>query len=215
MPQVPTRTTFFIASAFGSTITTTAVSNAAEAVVTAAAHGLSNGDIVEVTSGWGRLNKRAYRVKSVTTDNFTLEGADTSSTTFYPAGSGTGSVREVTTWTQIIQVMDPQSSGGEPRNVTYKYVESDVEGIINDGFAATSYTMSLDADAIGTVGYSALRTLTESQADTVLRMLPPAGGLLLQPCKVALNETVQMQDGQINRVPVQFSGTNRAVRYAS
>jgi hypothetical protein len=75
--------------------------------------------------------------------------------------------------------------------------------------------MSLDADAIGTVGYSALRTLTESQADTVLRMLPPAGGLLLQPCKVALNETVQMQDGQINRVPVQFSGTNRAVRYAS
>ena len=49
MAQVPTGTTFFIASAFGSAINTTAVTNASEAVVTtASAHSFSNGDIVEV-----------------------------------------------------------------------------------------------------------------------------------------------------------------------
>lgn len=56
MAQVPTGTTFHIASAYGSDKTTTIVTNASEAVVTSAAHGYSNGDVVEVTSGWGRLN---------------------------------------------------------------------------------------------------------------------------------------------------------------
>jgi len=54
MAQVPTGTTFFIASAFGSAINTTAVSNSApggEAVVTtASAHSYSNGDTVEIST---------------------------------------------------------------------------------------------------------------------------------------------------------------------
>ena len=82
MAQVPTGTTFYIASAFGASKNTTIVTNASEAVVTSAAHGYSNGDIIEITSGWGRLNLRAFRIKSVTTDTFVLEDIDT---TGYPA----------------------------------------------------------------------------------------------------------------------------------
>ena len=109
MAQVPTGSTFFIASAFAASKTTTIVTNASEAVVTSAGHGYSNGDIVEMTSGWGRLNRRDFRIKSVATDTFVLEGADTSSTTFYPAGTGVGSVRKISTFTQITSVMNPQS----------------------------------------------------------------------------------------------------------
>ena len=69
MAQVPTGTTFHIASAFGTAKATTAVTNATEAVVTSAAHGLANGDVVEVSSGWGRLHKRVFEVKAVATDN--------------------------------------------------------------------------------------------------------------------------------------------------
>jgi hypothetical protein len=215
MAQVPTGTTFFIASAFGSDKTTTVVSNASEAVVTAAAHGFSNGDIVEITSGWGRLNKRSFRIKSVSTDTFVLEGQDTTNTTFYPAGTGLGTVRKATAFTQITSVMNPQSNGGDPKNVTYKFVESDVEYSINDGFSATNYTMELDADAIGGTGYTALKALTEVQTYTILKMVTRSGSLLFQPCTVALNESVRLQDGQINRVNVAFNGANRLTRYAS
>ena len=83
--------------------------------MTSAAHGYSNGDIVEITSGWGRLNLRNFRIKSVATDTFVLEGADTTSTTLFPAGSGIGSVRKISTFTQITGVMNPQSSGGDPK----------------------------------------------------------------------------------------------------
>ena len=215
MAQVPTGSTFFIASAFAASKTTTIVTNASEAVVTSAGHGYSNGDIVEMTSGWGRLNRRDFRIKSVATDTFVLEGADTSSTTFYPAGTGVGSVRKISTFTQITSVMNPQSTGGDPKNVVYKFIESDVEYSINDGFTATSYTLELDADAIGSAGYTALKTLTDVQTDTSLKVVTRSGSLIFQPCTVALNEAIRMQDGQINRVNVSFNGNNRLTRYAS
>lgn len=215
MAQVPTGTTFFIASTIASSKTTTVVTNAAEAVVTSAAHGYSNGDIVEINSGWGRIHRRVFRIKSVTTDTFVLEGQDTTNTTFYPAGQGTGSVRKITAFTQMTSVMNPQSQGGDPRTVNYRFVESDVDYSINDGFNATSYTLELDADSIGSAGYGALKTLTEVQTDTCLRINTRNGAVIYQPCTVALNEAVRMQDGQINRVTVQFNGNNRLTRYAS
>lgn len=215
MAQVPTGSTFFIASTIATAVATTVVTNASEAVVTSAAHGFSNGDFVIMYSGWGRLNKRAFRIKSVTTDTFVLEGADTTNTTWFPAGTGIGTVAKVSTFTQITTVMNPSSSGGEPKTVSYKFVESDVEYSINDGFSATSYSLEMDADAIGTAGYTALKTLTDVQTDTVLKVVTRSGSIQLVPCTVALNESVDMREGQINRVRVNFNGNNRAVRYAS
>ena len=216
MAQVPTGSTFYIASAFAAAKTVTVVTNAAEAVVTAVAHGLSVGDFVEMTSGWGRLNLRAIRVNTVpTVDTFVLEGIDTTSTTFFPPGTGIGSVRKVSTFTQVTTVMNPASSGGEPKNVNYKFIESDVEYTINDGFSATSYSLDLDADSIGTTGYTALKSLTDVQTNTILKIVTRSGSVMLVPCTVALNESVSFQDGQINKVKASFSGNNRATRYAS
>lgn len=215
MAQVPTGTLFFVASAFASSKTTTVATNAAECVITSAAHGYSNGDIVEMSSGWGRMHLRDFRIKSVTTDTFVLEGFDTTNTGFFPTGSGLGSVRKISTFTQITQVMNPQSSGGDPKNVTYKYTESDTENTINDGFSATNYTLELDADAISTAGYAALLALTQVQTTTCMKMLQRSGSVIYQPCTVALNESVQFQDGQINRVKAAFNGTNKLTRYAS
>lgn len=215
MAQVPTGSTFYIASTIATAKTVSAITNAAEASVSSTAHGYSNGDVVIMFSGWGRLNKRAFRIKSITTDAFVLEGADTTNTTFYPSGTGIGTVQKVTAFTQVTTVMNPSSTGGEPKTVNYKFIESDVEYSINDGFTATSYTLDLDADSIGSAGYTAMKNLTEVQTDTVLRVVTRSGSVLLVPCTVALNESVSMQDGQINRVKASFNGNNRAVRYAS
>jgi hypothetical protein len=215
MAQVPTGSTFKIASAFAAPRTTTAVSNAAEAVVTSAAHGYSVGDYVEITSAWGRLNKRVFLVKAVTTDSFTLQKGDTTNTNFFPAGTGVGSVRKVTAWTQITKVLSTSVSGGDPKTVNYKYVESDVENSLNDGFTAPVLTMEIDADAIGEAGYDALKALTDVQTDTVLSTTTRSGSITLQPCTVALNESPIMQDGQVNRVRATFNGNNRVTRYAA
>lgn len=214
MAQVPTGTLFSVATAYGSAQTVSALSNAAEAVVTCSAHGYSNGDIVEITSGWGRANKRVFRVKDATTGTFKLEGFNTTDTDFFPAGTGTGTVREITTWQQLSKVMNPSSSGGDPKTVTYKFIESDVEYAINDGFTATTMTLEFDDDDT-TDGYDAMRTLTDSQGDTCLKILMRSGAVVYLPCTLALNDVPRLQDGQINRISAQFAGNNRHTRYSS
>ncbi|MNZ02156.1 Phage tail protein [compost metagenome] len=212
MASVPTGTTFAVATVFAAAKTISAISNAAEAVVSSTAHGLLAGDVVEVTSGWGRLNRRVFEVKSATTDAFVI-AVDTQSQNFYPVGSSAGSVRKVQTWTQISQITGASSSGGDPKTVDYKYVESDVSYSINDGFNATQYTLTIDADAIGTPGFDALKQLTDVQTDTVLRMLSRSGARLYMPSTVALNDVPSLNDGQINTVSAVFNGNNRPIRY--
>jgi hypothetical protein len=213
MAQVPTGTLFSVATGYSAAKTVDGISNAANAVVSCTAHGFNTGDVVEITSGWGRLSKRIFEVGAVTIDTFTLLKADTSSVAHFPAGTGGGSVREVTTWTQLSKVMNPQSSGGDPKTVTWQFVESDVEYSMNDGFGATSYTLELDDDDT-TAGYAALRTLTDNQTDTVMKMLLRSGARIYLPCTVALNDMPTLQSGQINRIKAQFNGNNRHTRYS-
>lgn len=213
MAQVPSGTTFHIASAYGASKNTTIVTNATEAVVTCTGHGYANGDVVEVSSGWGGLHLRVFEVKSVTIDTFVLKGFDSSDTNKYAAGLGIGSVRKITAFTQIQQVLETQSSGGEPRPVNYKYTESDIEYSMNNGFAAVVYTLTLDDDSDTTAGYAALKTLTDSQADTCFKMLLKSGKRKFLPCTVALNEATQLQEGQVNRVTCVFNGKNRMTSY--
>lgn len=219
MAQVPTGTVFSIASAFASSLAFTSASNAAECQLTiASTAGLANGDIIEVTSGWGRLNLRTFRVKSlVANTSLVLEGCDTTSTSFFPTPgtNAAGTVRKVNTFTDISQVTAVSSSGGDPITIDYRYLESDVRYSINDGFNASSYTVTLDADAIGSGGYNALKSLTDVQTNTILRVRTRSGQINLIPCTVALNEAVSMTDGQINTVTASFNGNGRLTRYAS
>ena len=103
-----------IASTYGSSKTMSAVSNASTGVATlASSHGVLEGDIMEVTSGWKRLTNRIIRAGTVATNDVNLEGVSTSSTSDYPAGEGVGSIREITAWTSITGLRpDFTTSGG-------------------------------------------------------------------------------------------------------
>lgn len=217
MAQLPTGTTFAVATSYAASLPFSAASNATETVLTmAATTGLAVGDIVEITSGWGRINLRVARLKAVVAStSVTLEGIDTTNLTFFPTGTGAGSIRKITGFTTIAQILSSSSSGGDPKTVTYRYLDSDVDYNINDGFNATSLTLEIDADAIGTAGYTALKSLTDVQTTTCLLMTTRNGSKVYRPCTVALNEDPSLSDGQVNRVQAAFNGTNRITRYQS
>ena len=215
MASVPTGTIFSVATAFAAAKTVTAVSNATEALVSSTAHGYTNGDIVQIFSGWGRLNRRAARVKTSTTDSFVLEGINTTNTEFYPAGSGIGTVKKVTTFQQINKILNPTSSGGEPKNITVKFLESDVEENISDGFTAISESFEIDADEFGGAAYAALVALSEVQTDTVFKKTLKSGSLIFTPARLALNENVKLTDGQIMTNAVSLNGNGKITRYSA
>jgi hypothetical protein len=113
-----------IAATYATSKNMTAVSNANPAVATLeASHGVAVNDIIEITSGWGGLDGRVVRVSAVATNDVTLEGVDTSDTAIYPAGAGTGTVREISTWSQVTQVMEIDSEGGDQEYFEYQFMD--------------------------------------------------------------------------------------------
>ena len=215
MASVPTGTIFSLATVFAAAKAVSAISNAVEASVSCTAHGYQVGDIVQLYSGWGRLNRRAAKVKSVTPDAFVLEGINTTNTEFYPSGSGGGTVRKIITFQQINKILNPSNSGGEAKNITVKFLESDVEENINDGFTAITETFDIDADEFGQASYAALVNLSEVQTDTVLKKTLKSGSTIYTPCRVAFNENVKLADGSIMTNTVSINGNGRLTRYSA
>lgn len=215
MAALPKGSTFAIATGFGPSVVVTEVSNAAEAVVTAAGHSLTTGDIIELNSAFTRLNRRFFRITQLSASTFKLDTIDTQNVAIYPngTGQGAGSLRKVTAWTQVPKVMNPQTTGGEPKNVPYEFLEDENEYQLNNGFSAVGYTIEIDDD-ITTAGYAALNKATEEQTDTVVRILMKGGkNPTYLSCNVAMNPMPVLQEGQINRLRVSFNGRGRPTRY--
>lgn len=212
--SLPNGITVALQTAIGSAITVTALTNANPAVATATAHGLSNGDIVVVTSGWAKLNNRVVRVANVTANTFELEGYDTSSTTDYPAGSGTGSVKEVTTFTQITQILDCQTSGGDMQFTNYSFLEQDFETQLPTQASPQTITVQI-ADDPSQTGYINMKAAAEARANRALKITFPSGAIAFYHGYVGFNETPSMTKNQVMSVTGTFSLMARPVRYAS
>lgn len=211
--SLPNGITLAVASAVAGAVTVTAVTNASEAVVTAT-NTYSNGDYVLFSSGWSRANNRVFRVKTVSGTGFTLEGFDTSSTTLFPAGTGTGSVYKVTTWTQITQVISCTSSGGDPQYQTFSFLEQDFDTQIPTTTSAQTLALEI-ADDPTLAGYAAIKAVALTRATTPLRATLPAGGVILYAGIFAFDETPSMTKGNLMAVKSGIALQGRPVRYST
>src|SRR5438067_2230595 len=115
MFSLPNNIAYAVAAAYAASIAVTAATNATEAVLTTAANTYAAGDFLEFTSGWSKANGRVFRAKAPGSTSVTLEGFDTSDTVQFPAGAGVGSLRKITTWQSIVQVLGCDVSGGDAK----------------------------------------------------------------------------------------------------
>jgi hypothetical protein len=215
MAHTPTGSVFSVSSGAGTLKTITGISNASEAVVTSVAHGYTDGDFVKLDVTWGRLSNRAFKVNSIDTDTFGLVGMDTTDTDLFPTGTCTGKSEKLAAFTALSKLLSPSVSGGDAKTATFKYLESEDEAQIPDGRAPVQYTVDIDADAIGNAGYTAVKALSDSGDDAVLRVTLKGGSYTLLVCRVDLNENPMLSEGQVNKVKATFSGLGRVVRYAA
>lgn len=211
--SLPNGIVLAVATAYASSLTVTAASNASAAVLTVT-NTLAVGDYVEFTSGWSRANNRVFRLSAATGTTVTLEGLDTSSTTQYPAGSGTGSIRKINTWTQVTQVMSCTSSGGDPQYQTYSFLEQDFDSQIPTTTSAQTIALEI-ADDPTLAGYQAIKTIAASRATTAMRATLPAGGFILYNGIFAFDETPSLTKGNLMSVKAGVALQGRPVRYAS
>jgi hypothetical protein len=211
--SLPNGIVLAVATAYASSLTVTAATNASPAVLTVT-NALSIGDYVEFTSGWANANNRIFRLSAVSGTTVTLEGFDTSSVTLFPAGSGTGSIRKINTWTQITQVLSCTSSGGDPQYQTYSFLEQSYDSQIPTTTSAQSLALELGDDP-SLAGYIALKAIALTRATTALRATLPAGGFILYNAIFAMDETPSMTKGNLMSVKVGAALQGRPVRYTT
>lgn len=215
MARTPSGTITSVATVLATAKNVTAITNAAEAVCSSTAHGLTTGDVVIVTSGWPKLNRRSLRVKATTTDAFTLEGFDTSNASLFPAGAGVGSVQKVTTFVELDNTTNHNAAGGEAKTATFSFIEHDQDMVVPDGQTAVQRTFDMDADQIGTAGYAALKTLSDTQALTVMRRRAKTGATTLITGTVFFSEEETGAQGGLVAVKATFFAKSTSTRYAA
>lgn len=201
-----------IASGYGSSASITVLTNASPAVATVTAHGYTNGDFVEITSGWSRLTNKVVRVTGVTANTFNLEGIDTTLTSIYPAGTGIGSVRKVTGYTQLAQILSSSSSGGEQQFLEYQFLESDSQKRIPTFKSAAGLTFSV-ADDITQPGFQLAVVANDDRLQRAVKITLPSASILSYNAFISVNKTPSLTVNELMACELTLSLQAEPVRY--
>lgn len=212
--RLPNGSTMEIGATYGTAVAVTAVTNANPAVVTAAGHGLDEGDIVAFTSSWTRLNDRPFRVANPTADSFELEAVDTSDTAVYTAGGGVGNVRQVLTWVEVTQITDVATSGGEQQFATFGFLAEDEDRQLPTTKSAISMTLTVADDP--TQPYvPVVEAADEDREPRVWRLNLPNRSKILYNSYTSMSATPTLGRNSLMTRTITLSLAGRPVRYAA
>lgn len=214
-----TGSTIAIASAYSSPVVMSAVTNSADAVTeavatVASAAGITAGtSYVEITSGWGRLDKRVVRVKTVAGLLLTLEGVYTNNTTLYPNGGGVGTIRVITGWTNLSQIKDISSSGGEQQFADITAIDDTVEKKQPTIRGAVSMTMNVFDDPT-LPWYSTVTAASDTATPTALRISLANGSKLAANAYWGLQKVPTITKNEALGTSISLSYASDPIRYS-
>lgn len=196
------------ASSLATAKSMTAISNDTSAVATLeASHGVAaNEFVLFTTSGWPLLQGRVARASGVATNDVTFAGLDTSSTTLYPAGLGTGTVQEIT-WSSLGTVArDVQVSGGEPNYQDATLLSDYVEKELVTTLTPYRVTLPLMWDHSAAFVANAV-TFTMLQSATAIRFRHPSGPVIVAGAKIVYKQMPTIENGILkSSIVVTFTG---------
>ena len=201
-----------VAKTYAAAVPFTTISSASEAVVTVA-NTLANGDYVEVSSGWGLIDKRIFRVKAVSGSSFTLEGANTTGTKF-PAGTGAGSFRKVTAWTEITQVKSISTSGGEQQFADVTAINDVVSRQVPTTRGAVNVTLEVYDDPTQAY-FPDVIAADESRTPYGLYMIFANGSKTLANAYWSISRVPNIATNEAMTASISLSFAAEPVRYAA
>ena len=161
-------------SALGAAITITAVTKAAEGVVSAT-NTLANGEFVLLAvDGMWQLNDRVARVKAVSGAGFTLEGIDTTLFDTFTSGSA----QKITFGVSVTTATEVSPSGGEfdfiPTTTIHAAQQTQIPGTPTAGV----YTFTNVWD-ISDAGLLAIKAASDTQTKRAVKFTFGAGGPIM------------------------------------
>jgi len=162
-------------SALAAAKTITGIAKGTTATVSATAHGLANGDYVALTvNGMWQVNNRVFRVASAATDNFVLEGEDT--TAFDTFTDGT--LQKITFGTSITTATTVSASGGNFGFIDTTTIHGNQKTQVPGLPDAATYNMDHLWD-VTDAGLKAMKVASDSQAVRAFKFTFGTGGQIM------------------------------------
>lgn len=207
----PEGSKFQFSTTFSSAKTITALTNANPAVATSTAHGYTTGDEILLTSGWEDATNTIYRVTTIDANSFSIQGLNTTNTSFYATGTGTGTAQKISAFSDIPQVLTVSPSGGDPRYTDVQLLASRNAIKIPTGFNATTQTLTLAHDSANAT-YITMVDTSRTQTKVAFRVLA-GGGAEYGYGYMAVSEVSSKASNQVNSVQVAINYLGRSISY--
>lgn len=193
-----------IESALASGKTITAITKASPGVVTATAHGYSNGDYVLISAqGMTQVDGRVFRVAGVATDTFQLEGENTTDYDIFSSGTA----YKITFGTSLTTATSLTASGGDFEFIDVTTIHDNVRKQIPGVSSPATYTFESVWDAADT-GLIALKAASDAKDTRCVRITFSNGQKLLFNGYVGatLLPTGSAQDKVVTNVVITMFG---------
>lgn len=209
----PEGSKFYFSNTLAAAATISALSNASPAVATATAHGYSDGDEILLLSGWEDATDSVFKVDQQNADSFKVLGLNTVNTSFYPAGTGTGTAQKISNWLEIPQVLSISTSGGDARFTTISPLARRNDINVPTGFNALSLTLTLGHDPAN-ANYQAMLDIARGLSKTAFKMVLSGGATAYGYGYMSISEAPTMSRNQANQVNAAVTMLGRFVSYA-
>ncbi len=197
---------------FAAAKTISALTNANPAVATSTAHGYATGDEILLTSGWEDATDTVFRVTVIDANSFSIQGLDSSNTSFYPVGTGVGTAQKLSGWTVIPQVLTISGSGGDARFTDVNLL-SRRNGIkVPTGFNATSITLSLAHDA-AQAGYITMLGISRNLSKVAFKQVISGGSVTYGYGYMSVSEMPKLNSNSVNTVDAAITVLGRSLSY--
>lgn len=198
-----------------SAVTVSAATNANPcAVTTSTSHGYTTNDEVLFETGWSDINETIFKFTNSTATTGTLQELDTTNTGFFPTGSGTGTLKKISSWTTVPQLLDISTTGGDPRFTPIELLANRNSIQVATGFNATSINFTLADDPTNATVKEMIR-ISRTLAKCAIKVLVSGSAPMYGYGYLSLSELPQMARNQVNRLAGVVTLAGRATRYGS
>ena len=204
----------YFTNTFAAAKTVSAATNADPAVLTATAHGYADNDELLFTSGWEDATDMVFKADQLSTDTLSLLGLDTTNTSFYPAGSGTGTLKKLSNWVEVPQVLGVSTSGGDARFTTIDLLAKRNSINVPTGFNATSMTLTLAHDPAN-ANYQSMLDISRGLSNVAFKLVLSGGAVMYGYGYLSVSEAPQLNRNQVNQVQAAITFLGRPMSYAS
>lgn len=208
----PVGTAYYLSSTFASAKTISALSNATTASATATSHGYSTGDEILLTSGWELATNSVYKVTVVDANTFTISGLDSSNTSNFSSGGGTGTAQKISAWVEIPQVLSINPNGGRARFIDVRTIKA-LQGVkLPDGFDAASIDFEIAWDTAQS-NWATIIGLSRNTTLVAYKSVKGSGAASYAYGYFQMGEQPLQASGQVDRAAATFAALGRTISY--